>query len=185
MDPMPKKKKTNNNPKPPTPAPIDPVAMASATPGAIAVESEPRDTPPVSSAAAELVASTTTSDEVHGSEIAPPADPPVTESEAAEPVLLPHLGLVVEVDELTVPIGYATRHVECKLTPRQAAVAKMGATLIGNRGERALGGRSSHPDGTLVEYAGDFVRWMLDRVADDVEQASGKSLVDDYGLQFR
>lgn len=85
--------------------------------------------------------------------------------------------------------GYAASHVDFHVTPRQAAAAKVLWCSLSKAGARFQGGSSSHPDGSLVgeqrsaHTAG--IRWLLDRIADAIEEESGKSLTRDFGLSFR
>ena len=81
--------------------------------------------------------------------------------------------------------GYAATTVELRLTPRQAAAAKMAAALLSESGARAQGGRRvSHPEGGTVEDNKDALRWLLDCVADAIESQSGTRLMEDYDLIF-
>lgn len=108
-----------------------------------------------------------------------------TGEDRSTPVHLERLGIVTDRAAIAVHPGYCTRHIDCRLTPRQAATAKMLANVLANRGERREGGRSSHPAGTVVDIAADSICWLLDRAADELEQVTGKSLVDDFDLSFR
>lgn len=101
-----------------------------------------------------------------------------------EAVRLDRLGLTLSRSQLAMPSGYCGRHVDCHLT-RQAAAAKLGAAIVGGLAQRFEGGYSSHPAGSLVDRQVHFMRWLLDRVADELEQATGKSLVADFDLEFR
>lgn len=138
---------------------LDPAALAASTPREVPpAETKPTPTPEISNES-------------------PPEEP--------APVHLERLGIVADRAAITVSAGYATNRIDCHLTARQAAAAKLGAELLASRGERCEGGRSTHPDGTVVQFAKDFVQWLLDRAADDFEHATGKSLVDDFNLTFR
>lgn len=175
---------------------LDPTAMASTT-----ASTNGTAVPPPASVPASTDADDVTREASPAS--GPAVDPPATGGDAGSvpgdtvagtdaagedrstPVHLERIGIVTARESIEVHSGYCTRHIDCKLSPRQAAAAKMGAALLSDRGDRFEGGRSSHPAGTVVDNAADFMRWLLDRAADDFEQATGKSLVADFDLQFR
>lgn len=100
-------------------------------------------------------------------------------------VRLDRLGLAIKPSDIVVHSGYVNRHLDCWCTPRQAAAAKMGAELLANVAARFEGGPTSHPAGSIVQKHNDLVRWLLDRLADDLEAATGKKLEHDFGLEFR
>ena len=112
------------------------------------------------------------------SDAAPSDDPPAPPTDEVSDIVL--LGVPVD----TCQPGYATRYVDMRLTPRQAAALKFEWCSLSERGERFAGGRSSHPDGTTVENGNDGLRWLLDRLADAIEAKTGKKLVSDFGLSF-
>lgn len=115
----------------------------------------------------------------------PAAEEPAPEMQTSpQRIVLDRLCMSFGREELTVHNGYCGRHLNCQMTARQAAAAKMAAELLSSRGKRFEGGRSSHPAGTPVDNANDVVRWLLDQLADDLEVATNKSLVHDFDLKF-
>lgn len=71
-----------------------------------------------------------------------------------------------------------------RVTRRQAAAAKVLWPCLTKQYERFNGGRSSNPEGTIVENKNDGMRWFLDRLADEIEEKTGKALTQDFDLVF-
>lgn len=80
--------------------------------------------------------------------------------------------------------GYATSLLNCRLTRRQSAAAKVLWSSLSRDGQRFQGGRSSNAEGTTVEGVNDGVRWLLDRVAEKIEDDHGVDLLADFDLVF-
>lgn len=156
------KTKAKNNTQPAAEA-IDPAAMATSTPPP-KPEAQPAPQPEP--------------------ELQPESVQEIEPAEETGPVHLERLGIVADRAALRVHNGYCAKDLHCYMTARQAAAAKMGMELLRERAERFEGGRSTHPDGTVVDGRNDFVRWLLDRVADEFEDVTGKSLLHDFDLQF-
>ena len=81
--------------------------------------------------------------------------------------------------------GFATPRLDCTLTRRQAAAAKMLWCSAAEEGVRHEGGYGNHPDGSAVQSIGGGVRYMLDRYADAFEAETGRNLLTDFDLCFR
>ena len=93
--------------------------------------------------------------------------------------------VVIELPIGAVERGFATGRIELRLSPRQAAAMKMLWNTLSSQGSRFAGGRSSHPEGTVVDQPTDGIRWLMDRYADAIEAETGKSLTKDFELIFR
>lgn len=105
---------------------------------------------------------------------------------AVEPSPPAALTVVVEVPVHLHLAPYASDSVEVgRLRPRQAAALNFVVASLADKHERCDKGRGCHPKGSVVEGRPDAVRWLLDRVADAIEAATGQDLTKDFGLEFR
>lgn len=80
--------------------------------------------------------------------------------------------------------GYASKNIDFDASPRQAAAAKVLFLSLSEDGARCFGAGGAHPDGKTVESISMGIRWFLDRLADQIEAETGKSLTGDFGLSF-
>lgn len=80
--------------------------------------------------------------------------------------------------------GYAQSFFNFRVTRRQAAAAHLMWQSLQYDGHRFQGGRGSHPDGSPIESGCDGLRWLLDRLADAIEQDTKQDLTTDFGLEF-
>lgn len=80
--------------------------------------------------------------------------------------------------------GYATCWLNLRITPRSAAALKILWSSLSEHGERYSEGPSMNPRGTPVENAQTGIRWLLEKLADEIESQTGKTLVEDFDLQF-
>lgn len=79
--------------------------------------------------------------------------------------------------------GYATRHIDFRsMTRRQAAAARRLFISLGRENARIDVNGASHPDGKVVNTAGEAIRWLFDQLADRWEAETGKDITD--GLAF-
>ncbi len=97
----------------------------------------------------------------------------------------PTASVLIEVPIGTVFPDFASPRIDFSATPRQAAAAKMLWCSLTERSARFDGGRTNHPNGKVVEGPNDGVRWLLDRLADAIENEMGKNLLTDFRLKFR
>lgn len=79
---------------------------------------------------------------------------------------------------------YAAMHLDITLTRRRAAALNFAWASMSVDGVRYAGGRSSHPEGTVVENGAAAINKMLDDLADGIEQQTGKDLTTDFGFEF-
>lgn len=121
-----------------------------------------------------------------GTTFAEPGDTGAEEQEATKIEPVPAtLGFEIEGD-LVVQAGYCTRRLDARMSPRQAAAAKFLATMLNSQGAKAPSGRASvNPDGATVETAHDAARWVFEQLANQIEEATGKDLLSDFGLNCR
>lgn len=80
--------------------------------------------------------------------------------------------------------GYTTSWFSFRATMRQAAAIKVLWSSLSDLNERFDGGHGAHPDGTTVNSAAQGLRWLLDRLADEIEAETGKQLLQDFDLTF-
>jgi hypothetical protein len=79
---------------------------------------------------------------------------------------------------------YAAMHLDITLTRRRAAALNFAWASMSVDGVRYAGGRSSHPEGTVVENGAAAINKLLDDLADGIEQQTGKDLTTDFGFEF-
>ena len=102
----------------------------------------------------------------------------------ANSVVIESTEISISLPALTCFSGYATRNINFDATRRQAAAAKVLWCSLSEAGERVSGGRSSHPNGKVADGVNDGIRFLLDKLADRIEESTGKDLLKDFGLEF-
>lgn len=99
-----------------------------------------------------------------------------TKTDAARTVL-------VEVPIHRAEPGYMPSGIDVRLSRRQACAAKILTLSLIDSKEFYEGGPVPPPVGTPVYNVNNAVKWLFDRLADAIEETTGKVLVQDFDFQ--